>query len=175
MKQIAISILLLMVISLTIDAQVPGSIVPPGKGGKRYYQIDEKRTSFSTVKSLLKGNPASAKDFKSYNVTNAIGMVVVPVAGVATAATIFFELKYFAAKKVGDTEGAADYSKKMKTGFIVSGSLLIVALPFAFISSSKLQKSIIIYNGSLPKPISRTNVSLDLGLVDNGFGARLRF
>lgn len=175
MKQIAISILLLMVISLTIKAQVPGSIFPPAKGGKRYYQIDDKRTSFSTVKSLLKGNPASVKDFQSYNVTNTVGMVVVSGATVATVTTFFFELKYFAAKKAGDTEGAADYSKKMKTGFIVSGSLLIVGLPFALISSSKLKKSITIYNNSLPQSVSRTDVSLELGLVGNGFGARLRF
>lgn len=173
MKKVLLSVILMMAIMAGLQAQNNDSTI--SMMGKKIYQNGQ-TLSNARLKSILLSNPASVKDYKSYQVNKNIGtpLVYIGLAGVLGGAILHLSSTVDQADAVnnGDIDAKKDYTGAY---LLIGGlGLELISIPFLVSANKKFKKSLFNYNSSFGKT-SAIPVQFNMMVNANGLGVRMQF
>lgn len=175
MKTIILLFIFLTPLSMHCFSQEKGPIDIEKQGLKKTYLQNGEVLDAKEFSSLLKGYPESAGPYSLSSTTGAVGAGIFALSALYLGAgSLYYTIKQNEAINNNDLAALNEYEQKSTNVVVVGAVGIFVGLPFFIISQSSLKKSINLYNSQFSSAF-QNGLNLNLGVVENGIGVRLRF
>ena len=174
MKRILTSGILCFILVFALSAQQNSPITVEKKGLKKIYLQDGEPIDFKQVSVLLKSNPNSVSNFRSYKTNSIVSLSTITCGTVFIGIGFYYTIK--SAQLAGDNDlaGTSDYSEKSGTYMLIGAGFYVLSIPFILMTNTNLTKSINLYNSSTDAG-NINNLDLYFGLTGEGMSIGLRF
>jgi hypothetical protein len=166
--------LVMIMISMNLSAQKPGTITIEKKGLKKIYIQDNKKLSPKDLESILKSDNSSAKQFQAAKTSSIIGLTSMACGTVFIGIGFYNSVKAAQATSNNDLAGTIDYNNKSTGNLLIGAAFYVLSVPFYLMSNSHMTKSLDLYNRS-HKTGNLNKATLFFGITPSGARIQLRF